>query len=110
MLPSICNLLLHKVPRNQTTPSASNSKLTVEKDPSPRILPNLKSCGRFFRGCCVCCCPVFCSVSELGLKSVVFDSLVEPAWLLQVARVAGELESGLITNEGDGQEHMTTLD
>lgn len=53
---------------------------------------------------------MFCSVSELGLKSVVFESLVEPAWLLQVARVAGELESELITNEGDGQEHMTTLD
>lgn len=85
-------------------PLAVMQRLTVEKEPSPRIFPNLKSSGRFFRGCCKDLAPA------LGSDTALL-SMVRPCLLPQGAVPGGGLESAwLLTMDGDGQEQMTTLD
>jgi len=87
------------------------SKVTVEKDPSPRIFPNLKSSGRFFRGCGGCCPVCCCRELELDLDSAVVPSMLDPCLLPQVEMTDGVLASAwFLTIEGDEQEHNTTLD
>lgn len=89
----------------------TKSKVTVEKDPSPRIFPNLKSSGRFFRGCGGCCPVCCCKEFELDLDSAAVPSMLDPCLLPQVEMTDGVLESAwFLTIDGDEQEHNTTLD
>lgn len=85
--------------------------LTVEKEPSPRIFPNLKSSGRFFRGCgggCAACC----SELALGRDSAAVLSMVVGPCLLPPLGTTGAVPDSVwvLTIDGDGQEHNTTLD
>lgn len=85
--------------------------LTVEKEPSPRIFPNLKSSGRFLRGCggswAGCCCKGL----VLGRASAVVPSMVGPCLVTPLGMPGAELDSVWdLTIDGDGQEHSTTLD
>lgn len=87
------------------------NKVTVEKDPSPRIFPNLKSSGRFFRGCGGCCPVCCCKEFEFDLDSGAVPSMLDPCLPPQVEMTDGVLESAwFLTIEGDEQEHNTTLD
>ena len=95
------------------TPSFNQQQqqvLTVEKEPSPRIFPNLKSSGRFFRGCgggCAACC----SERVFGRASAAVLSMVGPCLLPPLGTPGAALDSvWVLTIDGDGQEHNTTLD
>lgn len=85
--------------------------LTVEKEPSPRIFPNLKSSGRFFRGCgggCAACCS---ELALVGDSAAVLSMVVGPCLLPPLGTTGAVPDSvWVLTIDGDGQEHNTTLD
>ena len=94
------------------TPSSNKWQqrvLTVENEPSPRIFPNLKSSGRFFRGCggCVACCRAL----ALARGWAAVPSMAGPCLLPPLGTPGAVLDSvWVLTIDGDGQEHNTTLD
>lgn len=88
---------------------------TVEKEPSPSILPNLKSSGFFLRGAWTAGCVRRSEAWLLADAPTARASEVEPSmpgqWLLLAPGIAsGEQESGwFLTIDGCEQEQMTTL-
>lgn len=91
--------------------------ITVENEPSPSILPNLKSSGFFLRGCGASAggCVWRSESWPLDDAPTARASDTEPSmpgqWLLLAPGIAsGEQESGwFLTIDGCEQEQMTTL-
>lgn len=84
---------------------------TVEKEPSPRIFPNLKSSGFFFRGCgaCAACC-VSLPEAPSTRASEEGPSMLGQWQLLAPGIASGEQESGwFLTIDGREHEQRTTL-
>lgn len=105
------------LPKYNSETAVECEKHTVEKEPSPSILPNLKSSGFFFRGCGVCTagCARRSVTWLLADVPTARASEADPSmvgqWLLLAPGIAsGEQESGwFLTIDGCEQEQMTTL-
>ena len=92
---------------------------TVEKEPSPSILPNLKSSGFFLRGwgACTAGCvrrsepwPPLLADAPTARASEAEPSMLGQWLLLAPGIASGEQESGwFLTIDGCEQEQMTTL-
>lgn len=90
---------------------------TVEKEPSPSILPNLKSSGFFLRGCdvwaagCVRRSETWLLVDPPTARASEAEPSMLGQWLLLAPGIAsGEQESGwFLTIDGCEQEQMTRL-